>query len=232
MAHGDRPLIDQLLREVTTVRGVFAHGPHWAWQRGDLSISVRPLESGPPIAVPATAFIQANPAANQALVGAMLAAAAPAKTDRVLELHAGSGNFAVALAPRVATLRAVERHRGAARALGTTVRSRGWKHVAVIAADAAQELETLAERVAALDGVAGFDLVVADPPRTGMAAEAALLARLKPPRLVYISCDLATFARDARILLAAGYRLSGVQPIDLFPQTFHIELVASFERAG
>lgn len=74
-----------------------------------------------------------------------------------------------------------------------------------------------------------FEAAVIDPPRTGMhpAALAALIG-LRPERVVYVSCDPATLARDAKLLTAAGYHLLDAQPIDMFPQTYHIETVAFF----
>ena len=77
-----------------------------------------------------------------------------------------------------------------------------------------------------------WDLVVADPPRTGLgeAGVSALLAG-KPRAIAYVSCDPASLARDTRLLGAAGYRLDWAAPVDLFPQTFHIETVAAFRAA-
>ena len=78
---------------------------------------------------------------------------------------------------------------------------------------------------------AHVDIAVADPPRAGIDRRAldALIA-LAPRAFAYVSCDPATLARDARILVDGGYRLVSVQPVDLFPQTFHIESVSVCER--
>jgi 23S rRNA (uracil1939-C5)-methyltransferase len=76
-----------------------------------------------------------------------------------------------------------------------------------------------------------FATVVVDPPRTGMSKEtmAGVLA-LKSPRVVYVSCDIATLARDARVLLDAGYRIMSARAFDLFPNTAHVETVMAFGR--
>ena len=83
-----------------------------------------------------------------------------------------------------------------------------------------------------LDGFSGQpDLIVADPPRTGLGAPVVRqIVRLAPPRLHLVSCDPATLARDLKLLLAAGFALLELQIVDLFPQTYHIETVAILER--
>jgi 23S rRNA (uracil1939-C5)-methyltransferase len=82
-----------------------------------------------------------------------------------------------------------------------------------------------------LEGSTSFDAAVIDPPRMGMEPEAlTALADLAPQKIVYVSCDPATLARDAKRLATRGYRLLNVQPVDMFPQTYHIETVAVFER--
>jgi 23S rRNA (uracil1939-C5)-methyltransferase len=75
-----------------------------------------------------------------------------------------------------------------------------------------------------------FDAVVFDPPRQGAQAQAQQLAASKVPVVVAVSCNVATFARDARILVEGGYKIEGVTPVDQFRHTAHVELVAKFVR--
>jgi 23S rRNA (uracil1939-C5)-methyltransferase len=77
---------------------------------------------------------------------------------------------------------------------------------------------------------AALDVAVLDPPRTGAREVMAGLVALAPRRIVYVACDPATFARDADVLVAAGYAPRWAQALDLMPQTAHVELVAVFER--
>ena len=78
-----------------------------------------------------------------------------------------------------------------------------------------------------------IDVAVVDPPRAGIDRFALdVLIELGPARLAYVSCDPATLARDAKRLIAAGYHLVEVQPVDMFPQTYHVENVALFARGG
>jgi 23S rRNA (uracil1939-C5)-methyltransferase len=82
------------------------------------------------------------------------------------------------------------------------------------------------------NGSAAPDLIVVDPPRTGLGAEScAKLGEIAAPSLVYVSCDPATLARDLRALIASGYLIQSLTLADLFPQTFHLETVVHLRRA-
>ena len=73
---------------------------------------------------------------------------------------------------------------------------------------------------------------IVDPPRTGLSKEAiGGIVKRRPARIIYVSCDIATFARDTRSLIDAGYELGGVTGMDLFPNTAHVETIAVFARA-
>jgi 23S rRNA (uracil1939-C5)-methyltransferase len=136
-------------------------------------------------------------------------------TGQVLDLYAGVGLFSIALAAAGASrVTAVEGDRASIEDLRVNARPFG---STVLVRHSAVE-HFLSGRPE------GAESVLVDPPRTGMSSEALEgLLRVKPPRLVYLSCDVATLARDYRRLAEAGYRLEHIEAFDLFPNTAHIE---------
>lgn len=165
-------------------------------------------------------FFQGNRFLTGELVRRVLAAAGDG--ERIVDLYAGVGLFAVALAARGARVLAVEGDRSSAGDL---------------AANAGPWRERLRPTRSAVEDILSEpldpapDVVVLDPPRTGLSARAleGLLA-WRAPRVVYVSCDAATLARDASRLVAGGYALAAIDAFDLFPNTPHVETVAVFER--
>ena len=135
----------------------------------------------------------------------------------VVDLYAGVGLFAVAAAEvRGARVTAVEGDRVSARDLEVNTAGR------------ARAVHESVEQFLSAPGTAP-DVVIADPPRTGLSPDALKgIVRLSAPIVAYVSCDVATLARDARALCAAGYRLERLLGFDLFPNTAHIETVATF----
>jgi 23S rRNA (uracil1939-C5)-methyltransferase len=143
--------------------------------------------------------------------------------ERFIDLYAGVGLFAVALAARGGRGLAVEGDRGSGADL--TVNARPW-------AERLRVLQASVEEAVHLPLDPPPDLVVLDPPRTGVSPEAlAGVIRFGATCVVYVSCDPATLARDAAGLLAAGYRLQSVEAFDLFPNTPHVEAVVTFQRS-
>ncbi len=141
----------------------------------------------------------------------------------VIDLYAGVGLFAVSFAASGwDQVVAVESDRAAAADLRANAAPFG---------ASLQPVEGVVEAYLAAHPSAG-EAIVIDPPRTGMSREAsAALAAWGAPVIVYVSCDVATFARDARRLLDAGYVLGHLEAFDLFPNTAHVEVVALFSRA-
>lgn len=174
--------------------------------------------------VSATSFFQPSTAAAAVLVDEVLAGAAVADGHQVLDLYSGVGLFSHFLAGAGATVTAYEANEAA---VADARHNLAALDVEVVAADAAQAVRALAE--AEVGGQ--VDAVVLDPPREGAGAGLCDdLARLGPRRLVYVACDPAALARDAAVLIARGYRLIRVVPVDQFSMTGHVEAVASFLR--
>lgn len=169
-----------------------------------------------------TSFFQGNRYLTGALVDAVLAEAGDG-TD-VVDLYAGGGLFSVAMAAQGRDVVAIESDPSSSRDLAEN------------AAPFGERLRPLAATVeAGLDRSARNrpSLVVLDPPRIGASAEAiASIVALRAPRIVYVSCDPATLARDAAKIVAAGYAVRSVAGFDMFPNTAHVEAVARFDLPG
>lgn len=172
-----------------------------------------------PLVAPIGGFSQASEVGDAVLVERVVALARPEGAD-VVELFAGSGNLTVALAHAARHVVAVEQVAAACAAARENVQARSLGgRVKVVEADA--ESYALPARV---------DLVVLDPPRTGARGAVAEVARRRPPRVVYVSCDPPTLGRDLRTLAGAGYRVEAVEALDLFPGTSHVETVVACAR--
>lgn len=190
-------------------------------RRGHAGAPLQQRVGGDLLAITPGVFAQAN-----ALLWDPLAAAvheAAGRGDFALELHAGAGFLTLGLARRFARLVAVESDAAAVRDLARNLGTADLGHVTV--------LREGAERVLGAWRDDEPDVVVLDPPRAGLEPDGATaLARVGARRIVYLSCDPATLARDARVLAAEGYGLVRVRAFDLFPQTAHVETLAEMER--
>jgi 23S rRNA (uracil1939-C5)-methyltransferase len=180
---------------------------------------------GPPIAmgilgqrfrVSAASFFQVNTPMAEQLVTHVLAHLPATKPARAVDVYCGVGLFSRFLAPHVEQLIGIESSPSACADFAHNLA--GFRHVTLHEATAEAALAQLSAPV---------DFMVLDPPRAGLGKTVIeQLLRLKPGRLVYVSCDPATLARDGRLLTAGGYRLESATPFDLFPQTYHIESVS------
>ena len=213
----DRDATERFLVATPTVRGAIIAGGGTRMAAGDPNVGVQ-LEPGLVLEAPADVFTQVNPAANQLLIASVLAIGGFVAGDRVLDLYAGAGNFTLPIARRGAAVLGVERNALAVDTARANAGRLGFAHARFECAEVAAALAAL--------GPGTFDRVVLDPPRAGAADAIAALAALRAPRMLYVSCDPATLARDVRALGAHGYAVRRVQPVDLFPQTYHIESVA------
>jgi 23S rRNA (uracil1939-C5)-methyltransferase len=178
---------------------------------------------GVAVVPPPGLFVQAVDEAQTALIGEVLANVG--KPRRVADLFAGIGTFSFALA-RHAQVLAVD---GEGRALAALAeakrRAAGLKPIMTKVRDLMHEPLSAKELEA-------FDCVVLDPPRAGAQAQARQIGRARVPRVVYVSCNPATLARDARTLVDGGLALQRVVPIDQFLYSAHLEAVAVFRRGA
>ena len=169
--------------------------------------------------VAAGGFWQVHPGAATALASAVLEGLDPQPGERALDLYAGVGLFAALLGDRVGPTGAVLAVEADARASADAARNTD---------DAAHvRIRTAPVSPAVLATAGSPHLVVLDPPRAGAGLEVTrALAAMRPRRLAYVACDPASFARDLRVLLDAGWVLLSLRGLDLFPMTEHVELVA------
>jgi 23S rRNA (uracil1939-C5)-methyltransferase len=189
------------------------YGPQTRWEPEAVTITL----GGVRVPLPPAAFLQATREGEAALVAAVREAVGEART--VADLFAGLGTFAFSLAGRVL---AAEGGRDAALALKAAANA-AQRQVFVDHRDLFRRPYTAAE-------LSRFEAVVLDPPRAGAKEQAAELAASAVPRIAYVSCNPATFARDAKTLAGGGYRLDWVRPIGQFRWSTHIELVGAFSR--
>ena len=192
--------------------------PTPAAQRRPVRIRVGAVE----VDLPEGAFLQATAEGEAALRHAVEQGLGAVK--RVADLFAGIGTFALALAGG-RTIHAAESDAAALGALAAAARRAGLVQVST-------ERRDLEARPLLPDELTGFDAVIFDPPRAGARAQAEQLAYSSVPLVIGVSCNPATFARDAAILTRGGYVLEGVLPVDQFLWSSHVELVGRFRRPG
>jgi len=183
------------------------YGAQTLWEPEPVTVTL----SGTPVALPHGAFLQATADGEAALVAAVREAVAEAAL--VADLFAGLGTFALALPGKVY---AAEGARDSVLALKGAGKGVFADH---------RDLFRRPLDVAELDR---FEAVILDPPRAGAREQAPLLAASAAPRIAYVSCNPATFARDARTLADGGYRLAWVKPVGQFRWSTHVELAACF----
>jgi 23S rRNA (uracil1939-C5)-methyltransferase len=185
------------------------YGAQSVWEPEPVTISL----GGVPVPLPPNAFLQATADGEAALIEAVREAVGPARVT--VDLFAGLGTFALLLPGKVY---AAEGARDAALALKAAGRGIFVDH---------RDLFRRPLDVAELNR---FEAVVLDPPRAGAREQMASLAAASVPRIAYVSCNPATFARDARMLADGGYRLEWVKPVGQFRWSTHVELAAAFSK--
>ena len=181
-------------------------------EQWDLELAYRPGD-----------FVQVNAGVNEAMVAQALTWLAPQADERVLDLFCGLGNFALPLAKQVREVVAVEGVTTMVERAGQNAVTNNLHNAAFFQADLSQPLAN------AQWAKQGFGAVLLDPPRDGAYEAVRALSGLGAKRLVYVSCNPATLARDTVELMKQGYRLKRAGILDMFPQTAHVEAMALFE---
>ncbi len=189
------------------------YGAQTRWEPEPVTVTL----GGVPVPLPENAFLQATAEGEGALVDAVLRAVGGAGV--IVDLFAGLGTFALALQGKVL---AVEGARDAALSLKAAA-NRAQRQLFVDHRD-------LFRRPLVGSELDRFEAVVLDPPRAGAKEQVPLLARSAVPRIAYVSCNPATFARDAKALSDGGYRLQWIKPVGQFRWSTHVELVGAFAR--
>jgi 23S rRNA (uracil1939-C5)-methyltransferase len=169
-------------------------------------------------------FSQVNPEQNQRLVQTVLQFSEVNPEDRVFDFYAGAGNLTLPLAMEGKEVIGIEENRMAFQDAQFNAESNGIKNchfihgrVEDVFSDWKRELP---------------DLIVLDPPRTGCQTILDQVVRLEPKKIIYVSCEPTTFARDLRLFSERGYSLQRLGLIDMFPQTYHMEVVGLLRQSG
>jgi 23S rRNA (uracil1939-C5)-methyltransferase len=219
----DNAICERLITENAGISGLVLYGPNWrkTWNQAAISAIV---EHGISMEVDADVFTQINAEGNRKILDELLAAGEFQSQDRVLELYCGAGNFTLSMAKRVSEVVAVEGSRLAIQNGKLNAQRNGLENVRWVCSAVPAALSRLKQRREK------FARLVLDPPRAGAKGLEAELASFGAEKILYLSCDPATLARDLGALGNHGYKLRMVQAIDLFPHSFHVETLALMTR--
>jgi 23S rRNA (uracil1939-C5)-methyltransferase len=172
----------------------------------------------------AGSFCQVNLEQNSHLIRTVLDLAKVAKDETVLDLYCGMGNFSIPLGMLCKQVTGIEGQGSAIRSAKRNAQINGVTNTGFYKSPVHRECSKLTS-----EGIQ-FDCVIIDPPRQGAPDLGKELAALATKRIVYISCDPATLSRDLSGLVSRGFTISVIQPVDMFPQTHHIETVVLLEK--
>ncbi|WP_442893547.1 23S rRNA (uracil(1939)-C(5))-methyltransferase RlmD [Bacillus sp. 2205SS5-2] len=167
-------------------------------------------------------FFQTNPTQAQKLVDLAIEMGQPKKTEKMIDLFCGVGTFSLPFASKVGELAGIEIVESSIESAKRNAKDNGIENTTFLAKDARKGIDEM------LESFGRPELLLLDPPRSGAGGKVMRrIGRSQPERIVYVSCNPDTFATDIKELEAFGYSLQGVQPVDLFPHTVHVECVAS-----
>ncbi|HEY3423754.1 MAG TPA: 23S rRNA (uracil(1939)-C(5))-methyltransferase RlmD [Negativicutes bacterium] len=169
-------------------------------------------------------FSQVNIVQNRAIMNLIRELANFGGGEQLLDLYCGNGNFSIPFSGEVASITGIEEHPGSIAAAVDNCRLNSVANAKYFAADAASGVRRLAN-----EGQR-FDVCILDPPRSGASDSLKEISRLHPRKIIYISCDPNTLARDCNRLSTMEYQVQKSIPIDMFPQTYHIESITLLQK--
>jgi 23S rRNA (uracil1939-C5)-methyltransferase len=213
----------EALLDAKIIAGLVVKSPRGRAVWGKPWITVQ-IEDDLALKLDADVFTQVNPEGNRQMLRHLLRHGDFHRADRLLELYSGAGNFTLPLARRVEHVTAVESHRAAVANGKLNAQNLALANIDWIAADVPSALTRLRRQRRQ------FTKILLDPPRAGAKDIDGDLASLGAETIAYISCNPTTLARDLAALTKRGYKLGVVQPVDFFPQTFHVETLALLRR--
>ena len=193
--------------------------------------------SGLSFRISARSFYQVNPVQVERLYGKAVEYAALTGKETVWDLYCGIGTISLAMARQAGTVRGVEIVEAAIQDARDNAVRNGISNAEFFVGKAEEVLPRERDAALAAGGEAAAaarpEVIVVDPPRKGCDEVClATMLEMGPDRIVYVSCDSATLARDLKILCGGGYRLEKVQPVDMFPESVHIEVVSLLQRVS
>jgi 23S rRNA (uracil1939-C5)-methyltransferase len=216
----DAAVCTQFLKVYPGVAGLALCGRDWRKAWGDTTVSFALGVDGLTLTVSQGVFTQVNLVGNRALIATLLQLSDIQKDQRVIELYCGAGNLSLPLASRARELIGIEQSRPAVADAQANAARAGLTNARFLCAPARTGVRHL------LRTRTRGEVVVLDPPRVGAADVIDEVPRLGAQKVVYVSCDPTTLARDLRRLQMHGYRTSAIQPLDLFPHSYHVETIA------
>lgn len=216
------PTVQSVLRSVNATRATVAFGrtEEVLWGKA----SIRETLLGRSFEITANSFFQTNSRQAERLYATVLEMAALTREDRVLDLYSGTGAITILAADQAAEVRGVESLAESVRNAERNAAINGVENVFFITGEVRRVLQALAQ------DRRRPSVVIVNPPRAGLnAAVIRGIQRLRPRRIVYVSCNPTTLARDLKQMGESGFRLETLRPVDMFPHTWHIECVARID---
>lgn len=196
--------------------------PEMLWGSPEISYRMNPAGSEQQtieLMYPPGGFAQVHQRQNLSMLSVIRRLGGFAATEQLLDLYCGNGNFSIPLAGDVASVTGIEGSAGSILAAEHNRKVNEVANIRFVCDDVTSGVHRL------VGEGSRFDTVLLDPPRSGAGDAVSGIVRLQPGKIIYVSCDPSTLARDCGLLAGCGYRVISSVPIDMFPQTYHIESV-------